>query len=84
MTKRLMLSLCLVLLAMPSMTILAQDIQVVVLPFDVHSLEDLKYLKTEITKLIKSQLKSEGAVILKPPIEADPSWRDQLKGIFQR
>ena len=61
MTKRILMALSVMLLVMQSMTILAQDIQVMVLPFDVHSLEDLTYLKTEIPKLISNQLKSEGA-----------------------
>ena len=81
MTKRILMALSVILLVMQSMTILAQDIQVMVLPFDVHSLEDLTYLKTEIPKLIGNQLKSEGAVILNPPITADLAWRDKLKGI---
>jgi len=81
MTKRILMALSVILLVMQSMTILAQDIQVMVLPFDVHSLEDLTYLKTEIPKLIGNQLKSEGAVILNPPVTADLAWRDKLKGI---
>jgi len=81
MTKRTLLILSVILLVMPSMAIRAQDIQVVVLPFDIHSLADLTYLKTEIPKLIRGQLKSEGAVILNPPVEADLAWRDKLKGI---
>ena len=83
MTKRILMALSVMLLLMQSMTILAQDIQVMVLPFDVHSLEDLTYLKTEIPKLISNQLKSEGAVILNPTVAADLAWRDKLKGIAE-
>jgi len=77
------MALSVMLLVMQSTTILAQDIQVMVLPFDVHSLEDLTYLKTEIPKLVSNQLKSEGAVILNPPVTADLAWRDKLKGIAE-
>ena len=83
MTKRMLMALSVILLVMPSMAILAKDVQVVVLPFDVHSIEDLAYLKTEIPKLMANQLKSEGAVILNPPVVADLAWRDKLKGIAE-
>ena len=77
------MALSVILLVTPNMTILAQDTQVMVLPFDVHSLEDLTYLKTEISKLISNQLKSEGAVILNPPIVSDLAWRDKMEGIAE-
>ncbi|HIJ55806.1 MAG TPA: outer membrane protein assembly factor BamA [Deltaproteobacteria bacterium] len=83
MTKRILMALSVILLVTPNMTILAQDTQVMVLPFDVHSLEDLTYLKTEISKLISNQLKSEGAVILNPPIVSDLAWRDKMEGIAE-
>ncbi len=52
--------------------------KVAVLPFRINAQEDLSYLATEIPKLIKDNLKREGAVI----VEVDPAdilaWNDTL------
>jgi outer membrane protein insertion porin family len=44
---------------------------VVVLPFEIHSMKDLSYIKTEISEVIKSNLKQEGAVIVDVEITHD-------------
>lgn len=52
--------------------------KVAVLPFQINAQEDLSYLATEIPKLIKDNLKREGAVI----VELEPAdilaWTDTL------
>jgi len=70
----------LVLVLMPNAAFSAEPVQVVILPFEIHAREDMAYLKTEIPKLIKKELKQEGAKLLDPPIASDPQWRQQIKG----
>ena len=40
--------------------------KVAVLPFQINSLEDLSYLSTEIPRLIKTELRQEGVLIVEP------------------
>ena len=54
----------LVLVLMPNAAFSAEPVQVVILPFEIHAREDMAYLKTEIPKLIKKELKQEGARLL--------------------
>ena len=70
----------LVLVLLPNAVFSAEPVQVVILPFEIHAREDMAYLKTEIPKLIKKELKQEGAKLLDPPIASDPQWRQQIKG----
>ncbi len=69
-----------VLVLLPNLTYSADPVRVVILPFDIHAREDMAYLKTEIPKLIKNELKQEGATLLEPPIASNPDWRRQIKG----
>ncbi|MFO7971094.1 MAG: outer membrane protein assembly factor BamA, partial [Desulfobacterales bacterium] len=48
-----------------------EAVRVLVLPFDILSVEDLSYMQTEISDRIKKDLKQEGAVILEPEIIPD-------------
>ncbi|MDX2446956.1 MAG: outer membrane protein assembly factor BamA, partial [Desulfobacterales bacterium] len=52
--------------------------KVAVLPFRINSQEDLSYLSTEIPKLIKDDLKREGAEILEPDLVDIVAWKNTL------
>jgi len=47
---------------------------VVVLPFEIHAVKDLSYMQTEISDMIKRDLKQDGAIILEQEIISDLSW----------
>jgi len=53
-----------ILTLVPSTVRPLERVRVAVLPFEVHSMKDLAYLKTEIPGIIKRQLKQDGAVIV--------------------
>jgi outer membrane protein insertion porin family len=46
-------------------------VRVLVLPFEIHAVKDLSYMQTEISDMIKKDLKQEGAVILEPEMIPD-------------
>ena len=52
--------------------------KVAVLPFRINAHEDLSYLSTEIPKLIKENLKREGAVIVEPDPVDIAAWPNTL------
>ncbi|MBW1752654.1 MAG: outer membrane protein assembly factor BamA, partial [Deltaproteobacteria bacterium] len=71
MTKRLNLLIIVMLCILPNTVFSIDRIRVVVLPFEIHSMKDLSYIKTEISEVIKSHLKQEGAVIVDVEITHD-------------
>ena len=54
--------------------------KVAVLPFRINAQEDLSYLSTEISKLIKDDLKREGAEIVEPEPADIIAWTDTPSG----
>jgi len=50
--------------------------KVAVLPFQINALEDLSYLATEIPRLIKNDLKREGAMVVEPKSTDISAWAD--------
>ncbi|MBW1693402.1 MAG: outer membrane protein assembly factor BamA [Deltaproteobacteria bacterium] len=71
MIKRLNLLIIIMLCILPNTVFSIDRIRVVVLPFEIHSMKDLSYIKTEISEVIKSNLKQEGAVIVDVEITHD-------------
>jgi outer membrane protein insertion porin family len=63
-----------------------KKISVTVLPFEIHTREDLAYLESEISNAIKKHLEQEGAIVLLLPPDSRESWqtkRESLDGIRQ-
>ncbi len=58
-----------------------ETVQVAVFPFQVYSLEDFSYLKTEIPRQIQKHLKDEGAEILESKGPEAISGEDEAAGI---
>ena len=54
-----------------------QSVRVVILPFEIHALDDLSYLQKEIPTAIQKQLEQEGAKILILERESAPSQEIQ-------
>ncbi len=65
--RRLLISLALLLI--PLNVWAKEEVKVVVLPFDVHSEEDLTYLKRSIPRLLEQRLQSEGAKTVQLDVE---------------
>jgi outer membrane protein insertion porin family len=51
-------------------------VKVMVLPFDIHSSEDLSSLKIEILNVIQTHIREEGAVILTAGIDSEATLRE--------
>jgi outer membrane protein insertion porin family len=66
---------CIVLICLFPPCVYSQSAKkVAVLPFRINAHEDLSYLSTEIPKLIKEDLKGEGAVIVEPDPVDIAAW----------
>lgn len=63
----------------PTAVFSSQSVRVVVLPFEIHSLEEISYLKTEIPRVIKKHLKQEGAIILELDIKDDSLLKKRVQ-----
>lgn len=55
-----------VLYFFPTAAYSQEKVSLVILPFEIHSMEDLSYLQDEISNVITKNLEQEGAVILTP------------------
>ncbi len=71
MLRRLCSMIIVMLCFLPNTARSLEAVRVLVLPFDILSVEDLSYMQTEISDRIKKDLKQEGAVILEPEIIPD-------------
>ena len=65
----------------PSIAFPQSKIRVVVFPFEIHSMKDLSYMKTEISGVIKRHLKQDGAIILDPDFDTDISFWGKMESI---
>lgn len=71
MLRRLCLIIIAILCFLPNTAHSSEAVRVLVLPFEIHAVKDLSYMQTEISDMIKKDLKQEGAVILKPEMILD-------------
>ncbi|MBW2363724.1 MAG: outer membrane protein assembly factor BamA [Deltaproteobacteria bacterium] len=58
-----------------------EPIHILVLPFEVHSRENLLYLQAEIAGVIQEHMEQNGAVIIKKNIIKDASWIRRSKNM---
>ena len=79
MLKRLGLIIVAILCFFPNTARSLEIVRVVVLPFELHTVKDLSYMQTEISDMIKRDLKQEGAVILEPGIIPGLAWEKVAK-----
>ena len=81
MLRRLCSIIIVMLCFLPNTARSLEAVRVLVLPFDILSVEDLSYMQTEISDRIKKDLKQEGAVILEPEIIPDFSGEKAVETI---
>jgi len=56
-----------------------ETVRVLVLPFELHAVKDLSNMQTEISDMIKRNLKQKGAVILEPGSISGLAWEKVAK-----
>ncbi|MFC1826251.1 POTRA domain-containing protein, partial [Thermodesulfobacteriota bacterium] len=69
------------LVVVPNIVCALETVRVVVLPFEVHSVKDLSYMKTEIPGIIKKHLQQAGAVVADLELPPEFSWEKMASGI---
>lgn len=79
--RRLCLIIIVMLCFLPNTAHSLEAVRVLVLPFDILSVEDLSYMQTEISDRIEKDLKQEGAVILEPESIPDFSGEKAVETI---
>ncbi|MBU4100034.1 MAG: outer membrane protein assembly factor BamA [Proteobacteria bacterium] len=77
MQRSLNLLLMAIILFLPAKVYSLETVRVLVLPFEIHSQQELSYLKTEIPGIFKNHFKQNGAIV----IEIDFSLENQPKSI---
>ena len=58
-----------------------ETVRVLVLPFEIHSQQDLSYLKTEIPGVLKNHFKQNGAIIIETDSISDFTLENQPKSV---
>ncbi len=81
MLRRLSLLIVTIMCFFPNTARSLETVRVVVLPFEVHTLKDLSYMKAEISEVIKRHLKEDGAVVLEPESALDFTWEKKAESI---
>lgn len=81
MLRRLSLLIVAIMCFFPNTARSLETVRVVVLPFKVHTVKDLSYMKAEISEVIKRHLKEEGAVVLEPESALDFTWEKKPESI---
>ncbi len=81
MLRRLSLLIVAITCFFPNTARSLETVRVVVLPFKVHTVKDLSYMKAEISEVIKRHLKEEGAVVLEPESALDFTWEKKAESI---
>ncbi len=81
MLRRLSLLIVTIMCFFPNTARSLETVRVVVLPFEVHTLKDLSYMKAEISEVIKRHLKEDGAVVLEPESAPDFTWEKKAESI---
>lgn len=71
MLRRLSLLIVAIMCLFPNTARSIETVRVVVLPFKVQTTNDLSYMKSEISEVIKRHLKEDGAVVLEPESALD-------------
>ena len=58
-----------------------QQVNVVILPFEIFAQEDLSYLQSELPGALKTSLEQAGARVLLLDAESEPQWRQRVSSL---
>jgi outer membrane protein insertion porin family len=61
----------------PTLLYAQKKVSVTILPFEIYAREDLSYLESEISNVIRKYLEQDGALILSPSTDSLPAWRQK-------
>jgi len=81
MQKYLTLLLMATILFLPAGAYSLETVRILVLPFGIHSQQDLSYLKTEIPEVLKNHFKQNGAIVIEIDSIPDFSLENQPKNV---
>jgi len=81
MQKYLNLLLMATILFLPAGAYSLETVRILVLPFGIHSQQDLSYLKTEIPEVLKNHFKQNGAIVIEIDSIPDFSLENQPKNV---
>lgn len=79
MLKRLRLLIAFVVCFSANVAQSAEDVKVVVLPFEIRASKELGYLESEIPKVIETQLEQEGVNLLETGVVPDALFKDDIQ-----
>ena len=78
-------TLCLVLTAVLGLTLIPaigqQQINVVILPFEIFAQQDLSYLQSDLPAALKVSLEQDGARVLVLDSASEPEWRQRIASL---
>ncbi len=70
-----------VILFLPAAVYSLETVRVLVLPFEIHSQQELSYLKTEIPGILKNHFKQNAAIVVETDSIPDFSLENQPKSV---
>ncbi len=70
-----------IMCSFPTVLYAQKKINVTLLPFEIHAREDLSYLESEISNVIKKHLEQEGAAVLPLAIDSTTSLRHKTQSL---
>ncbi len=74
--KKIVPAILLIVGAAAGSAVSLETVQVVVLPFDIHVMEDREYLEEKLPEVLRSLLEQEGASVLDPEISDGKPWTE--------
>ena len=80
-----MKTLCLILAALLGLSLIPangqQQVNVVILPFEIFAQKDLSYLQSDLPGALKTSLEQAGARVLLLDAESEPQWRQRVSNL---
>ena len=80
-----MKTLCLILAAVLGLSLIPangqQQVNVVILPFEIFAQKDLSYLQSDLPGALKTSLEQAGARVLLLDAESEPQWRQRISNL---
>jgi outer membrane protein insertion porin family len=80
-----MKTLCLILMAVLGLSLISangqQQVNVVILPFEIFAQKDLSYLQSDLPGALKTSLEQTGARVLLLDAASEPEWRQRVSNL---
>ena len=80
-----MKTLCLIVIAVLGLSLISangqQQVNVVILPFEIFAQKDLSYLQSDLPTALKASLEQAGARVLLLDAASEPQWRERISNL---